>query len=164
MPADPVDPFVEVRRQWADHDFEEPLAMVAALSIIRANQLVTTAVDRSLKPLGLTFARFEALVLLSFSKQGSLPMTKMADRLMVHPTGVSKLIDKLEEHGLAERVAVPSDRRVTLARITPAGRALVRKGTKALAAVRYGLDLTDEELQVIIDALARHRAVRAGSA
>src|SRR3954447_7414803 len=85
------DAIAAARQNWSDHDLPEPEAMAAATSIMRAEQLVSATVERALRPLGLTCARWELLMLLSFSKTGSLPMTKVADRLMVHPTGVSKL-------------------------------------------------------------------------
>src|SRR5690606_16627100 len=80
------DEIAEARRQWEAHRLDEPLAMAAATSIMRAQQLVATAVDRALRPLGLTFARYEVLMLLDFSRQGALPITKVGERLMVHPT------------------------------------------------------------------------------
>src|SRR3954464_10604401 len=110
------------RRNWEEHDLPEPDAMAAATSIMRAEQIVSAAVERALRPLGLTFARWELLMLLSFSKTGSLPMTKVADRLMVHPTGVSKLVDKLEDQGFVRRQPHPNDRRTTLATLLPKGR------------------------------------------
>src|SRR5262245_29172706 len=71
------------RRNWTEHELPEPDAMAAATSIMRAEQIVSTAVEQALRPLGLTFARWELLMLLTFSKQGRLPMTKIGDRLMV---------------------------------------------------------------------------------
>jgi DNA-binding MarR family transcriptional regulator len=85
-------------------------------------------------------------------------MTKMGDRLMIHPTGVTKLVDKLERQGLVERRPNPSDRRGTLAHITPAGRALSRRATKALAATRFGADLAQQQLQSIRDSVKPLRA------
>src|SRR5262245_53466319 len=94
------DPLAEARRQWLARDLHEPLSMYAAVSIIHAQQVVTTAIDRALKPLGLTFARYEVLMLLSFSRTGALPITKVGERLLVHPTGITKLVDKLEAQQL----------------------------------------------------------------
>lgn len=131
--------------------------MAAATSIIRAQQLVSTAVDRALRPLGLTFARYEVLMLLGFSRTGALPTTKMADRLMVHPTGVTKLIDKLEQRELVRREPNPNDRRGTLVRITPAGRRLSAKATKAVEKVRFGIDLDDASLEEIQRSLTAFR-------
>ena len=135
------------RRNWEEHDLPEPDAMAAATSIMRAEQIVSAAVEQALRPIGLTFARWELLMLLTFSKHGSLPMTKIGDRLMVHPTGISKLVDKLEEQQLVRRDAHPTDRRTTLAMVLPAGRKLARHGAKAVADVRYGIDLGTTELR-----------------
>lgn len=148
------DAIEEARRQWAAHGLAEPTAMAAATSIMRAQQLVSTAVERALRPFGLSFARYEVLMLLSFTKHGSLPMTKMGERLMVHPTGISKLVDKLEDDGLVQRVPDPGDRRRTLATITPAGRRLAARATKAVCAVRFGVDVGDDRLEALIDGLA----------
>ncbi len=155
------DEIQEARRQWIAHELEEPVAMAAATSIMRAQQLVATAVDRALRPLGLTFARYEVLMLLSFSRDGALPITKVGERLMVHPTGITKLVDKLEQQGLVRREAHPTDRRGTLAGITAEGRELAAKATRAVTAVRFGADLEDdgdlEQLIVLVQRL-RHRA------
>lgn len=152
-----LDPIQEARRQWIAHGLREPEAMAAATSIIRAQQLVSTAVDRALRPLGLTFARYEILMLLGFSRTGVLPTTKMADRLMVHPTGMTKLIDKLEQQDLVRREPNPTDRRGTLVRITPSGRRLATRATRAVEKVRFGIDLDDPALSRILHSLTDFR-------
>ncbi len=156
------DEIQEARRQWEAHDLAEPLAMAAATSIMRAQQLVATAVDRALRPLGLTFARYEVLMLLLFSRQGALPITKVGERLMVHPTGITKLVDKLEQQGLVTREAHPTDRRGTLASITSEGRALAAKATSAVTAVRFGADLDDDDDLEQLIVLVRRLRQRAG--
>lgn len=153
------DALAEARRQWEARGLEEPAAMAAATSIMRVQQLVSAAVDRALRPFGLSFARYEVLMLLSFAKRGSLPMTKMGERLMVHPTGISKLVDKLEGDGLVRRVVDVDDRRRTLATITPSGRRLAARATKAVAAVRFGADLPIPDLEALIEGLDRLRRV-----
>jgi DNA-binding MarR family transcriptional regulator len=134
-----MDPIAEARRQWEAHGWAEPAAMAATTSIVRAQQLVLAAVDGALRPLGLTFARYEALVLLVFSRTGSLPLGKMGERLMVHPTSVTSIVDRLERDGLVQRLASPGDRRVVLAELTDAGRELADRATKAVEATRFGL-------------------------
>ena len=84
-------------------------------------------VDEALRPFGLTFARYEALVLLTFTRSGSLPLGKMGERLMIHPTSVTNIVDRLEAQGLVRRVAHPTDRRTTLCEITDEGREVVRR-------------------------------------
>ncbi len=136
--------------------------MAAATSIMRAQQIVLGAVDAVLRPLGLTFARYEALVLLSFTRNGSLPMGKMGQRLMIHPTSVTNIIDRLSDAGLVERVPHPADRRATLAQITGEGRALVGRATMAVNAVRFGVGELDENEQLTIVQLVRTLRQRVG--
>ena len=132
--------------------------MAAVTSIMRAQQIVQARVDAALKPLDLTFARYEALVLLSFSRNGALPLGKMGDRLMLHPTSVTNIIDRLEDQGLVRRVSHPTDRRTTLAEITDEGRKVVEAATEATTAIALGMgDLNDRELDRITDLLRRLR-------
>jgi len=130
-------------RQWPD----AATPMAAATSIMRAQQIVLGAVDAALKPFELTFARYEALVLLSFSKSGALPLGKMGQRLMIHPTSVTNIVDRLVRDGLVERVDHPSDRRTTLARITASGRELVARATLAVNDVDFGLGSLGDDAQ-----------------
>lgn len=149
----------EARRQWRAHGLAEDRTMHAAVSLIHAQQVVTTTIERALRPLDLTFARYEILMLLSFSREGALPITKVGERLLVHPTGITKLVDKLEQRGLVTREANPRDRRGTLARITSAGRDLAREATRVLADVRFGVDLPDGELDRLAGLLGLVRDV-----
>ena len=113
--------------------------MAAVTSIMRAQQLLIARVEDILKPYGLTFAAYEALRLLAFSRSGSLPMGKMGVRLMVHPAAVTNAIARLEQRGLVQRQMSPEDRRVVLATITPAGRTLAEEATDALNQSSFGL-------------------------
>jgi DNA-binding MarR family transcriptional regulator len=92
----------------------------------------------------LTFARYEGLVLLSFSRGGSLPLGKMGDRLMIHPTSVTNIIDRLEAEGLVTRVPHPTDGRTTLAEVTSEGRALAKRATLAVNEIALGLGMLDD--------------------
>lgn len=134
----PFDPIEEARRRW-DERWPGGDVMAAATSIMRAQQIVIARVDEVLKPYDLTFARYEALVLLSFSQAGSLPLGKMGERLMIHPTSVTNIVDRLEAQGLVRRVGHPTDRRTTLCEIAPEGRDLVVKATEAVTAVDLGI-------------------------
>lgn len=158
MPDGTFDAIATARGHWTDRGLGEPLAMAAATSIMRAQQIVSTTVERALRPHELTFARYEVLMLLSFTSSGALPITKVGERLMVHPTGITKLVDKLEAQGLVRRVANPDDRRGTLAEITPAGRRRAEEATAAVTAVRFGADLSDEDLEHVVALVRRWRA------
>lgn len=152
------DPIAEAQRQWEERGLPEPVAMAGATSIMRAQQLVLARMDAALKPFGLTFARYEALRLLSFTRNGRLPMAKIGVRLMVHPASVTHTITRLEAQGLVRREAHPTDGRTTLAAITPAGRRLVERATKAVGSVRFGLDLDDTRVAELVDILRDFRA------
>jgi len=157
MPFDPID---EARVRWSEQwDPDVSDAMAAATSIMRAQQIVLAAVDGALRPFGLTFARYEGLVLLLFSSRGSLPLGIMGQRLMIHPASVTNIIDRLEVQGLVRRSPHPTDGRTTLAEITEGGRRLAREATKAVNDVAFGLGRLDvqdlEDLQRIIGTLRR---------
>ncbi len=153
----PFDPIAEARRNW-DERWSGGAPMAAATSIMRAQQIVLARVEEALKPFELTFARYEALVLLSFSRQGSLPLGKMGERLMIHPTSVTNIVDRLEAQGLVRRADHPTDRRTTLCEITEAGRAVVAKATDAVTAVDLGIaGLTDREVDQLTRLLTKLR-------
>jgi DNA-binding MarR family transcriptional regulator len=135
----PFDPIAEAHRQWSARWPEHADHMAAVTSVMRVQQLLLSRVDDVLKPYGLTFALYEALRLLAFTRAGSLPMGKMGIRLMVHPASVTNAIGKLEQRGLVERSVSPADRRVVLASITPAGRLLAEEATDALNQADFGL-------------------------
>ena len=155
LPFDPID---EAARQW-DLRWERTTAMHAVTSLMRTQQIVLSRLDALLKPHGLTFARYEALVLLVFSSRGSLPLGKMGERLQVHPTSVTSIVRRLESAGLVTRRKHPDDGRAVLAEITDAGRELVQAATRDLVADEFGLGaLTSEQHALMSDLLRPVRA------
>jgi DNA-binding MarR family transcriptional regulator len=161
-PALDFDPIDEAGRQWRAHWPDSPVtAMMAVTSVMRAHQILLGRLNEAVEPFGLTFARYEALMLLHFSRAGSLPLGKMGARLQVHPASVTNLVDGLEGAGYVKRAPHPSDRRKTLATITAGGRAVAESATRALHAVRFGTaPLDDAQLGSLTGIL---RAARAGA-
>lgn len=151
LPFDPID---EAARQWAERWDGVP-AMHAVTSLMRVQQLVIGRLDAILRPHDLSFARYEALVLLTFSSRGSLPLGKMGERLQVHPTSVTSIIKRLVDQGLVERRQHPEDRRTVLAEITPAGRDLVERATADLVAADFGLEALSQGSRVSLSELLR---------
>src|SRR3954468_24331971 len=114
----PFAPVVEARRQWTRRWGDAPApSMTAVTSVMRAQQILMARLNELLKPFELTFPRYEALMLLYFTRRGALPLGKMGDRLQVPPTSVTNTIDGLERAGLVTRVPSEQDRRLTLATI-----------------------------------------------
>jgi DNA-binding MarR family transcriptional regulator len=151
LPFDPID---EARRQWIDHGWGEAAdGMAAVTSVMRAHQIMLARVEAELRPHGLTFARYELLMLLQFTRSGALPLSKVGARLQVHPTSVTNSVDRLEAEGLARRVAHPTDGRVTLVEITSAGRAIAGKATDALNAVFQTPGLSPAKVQRLVSVL-----------
>lgn len=134
--------------------------MAAVTSVIRVQQLLLARVEDILKPYGITFAAYEALRLLAFTRTGELPMGKLGVRLMVHPAAVTNAIGKLEQRGLVRRSMSPADRRVVLASITDAGRTLVEEATAALNDAAFGLPgLTSDQAAELVGLLRGVRAL-----
>jgi DNA-binding MarR family transcriptional regulator len=153
------DPIEEAGRQWRKHWGARSVPpMMAVTSLMRVQQILLARLNDALAPVELTFARYEALMLLYLSRAGSLPLGKIGARLQVHPTSVTNLIDGLERLGYALRVPHPSDRRTTLAEITDRGREVAVEATDALNAMRFATDpLKPAELETVTDVLRRLR-------
>lgn len=134
----PFDPIERAGQTW-ERRFGPASAMRLATSVMRVQQILLAHYDEILRPFGLTFARYEALVLLCFSRTGSLPLKVIGNRLMVHPTSVTNTVDRLTTDGLVTREQNPRDGRGVLATVTREGRKVVEKATRELTATDFGL-------------------------
>ncbi|MGD2101481.1 MAG: MarR family transcriptional regulator [Acidimicrobiia bacterium] len=153
------DPIAEARRQWEAHGWQDAApGMAAVTTITRVQQILASRVEEALAPLGLTFARFEILRLLGFTRVGRLPMGKISDRLQVHPASVTSAVKRLEREGLIERETDEVDNRIVLAGILPKGRDVLAPATEAVNEVFESLSLEDHELDQLIRLLNHVRA------
>jgi DNA-binding MarR family transcriptional regulator len=134
----PFDPIMRAAELWGER-IGPARTMAAVTSVMRVQQILLSAVDGALRPHGLTFARYEALVLLTFARTGRLPMRVMGERLQLHPTSVTNIVDRLQADGLVRRVPHPTDRRATLVEITDTGAALREQATESVTAIDFGL-------------------------
>lgn len=145
------DPIAEARRQWREHDYGAETAMAAVTSVFRAQQIMLARVAEVLRSLDLTFSRYEVLTILQVSSRGTLPLNLLGERLQVSPASITNAVNKLEEAGLVQREAHPTDGRTTLAAITESGRALSLEATSALAEIRFGADgLADDDAEELV--------------
>lgn len=146
LPFDPVDRAGDIWEQrWPEAGPHVFAAMRAVTSIMRAHQVLLSVLDAQLRPFGVTFSRYEALVLLSHSRHGSLPLSKIGERLQVHATSVTNVIDRLEAAGLVTREPNPRDGRGTLACLTEGGAQVYREATEALNGTLFGLGALDQD-------------------
>ena len=155
------DPISEAHRQWVAHGWPgaaDGMAMVT--SVVRAHQLLMERIDAVLRPRDLTFARYEVLRLLSFTREAAMPMSRLGSLLQVHPTSVTNAVDRLVAQGYVDRVRGEADKRVVRAVLTDAGREAVEEATAALNAEVFeapGLPADD-----VRDLTGRLTALRAG--
>lgn len=155
----PGDPIAEAHRQWVEHGWSDAAdGMAAVTSIMRTQQIMLARIEAVLKPFGVTFARYELLTLLSFTRNGALPMKNASARLQVHPTSVTNAVDRLEAAGFVRRASHPTDRRTTLVEITPAGQAIVREATARLNAEVFAKPgLGQDDVESLISVLGGFR-------
>ena len=158
-----IDPVAEARRHWEARWGPAPSRPMAAVtSIMRAQQVLLARLNDLVRPHGLTFPRYEALMLLSFTRTGALPIGKLGERLQVHRTSASSIVAALADDGLVERVPSELDRRATLAIITDAGRAAALAATEDLHAAGFGLDALDASEQETLTEILRALRLDAG--
>lgn len=158
MTPDP-DPIAEAKRQWRLHGWANAAdGMEMVTSLVRVHQLLDERIDAVLRPLGLTFARFELLRLLAFTRDGSMPMTRLGSLLQVHATSVTNAVDRLEAQGFATRERDDQDRRVVRAAITVPGRDVVERATLGLnREVFSALGLGEDDVSSLTAVLTTYR-------
>jgi DNA-binding MarR family transcriptional regulator len=155
-----LDPIREARRQWVAHGWDESApGMAMVTSVVRVHQLLMERIDAVVRPHDLTFARYEILRLLAFTRAGALPMTRLGSLLQVHPTSVTSAVDRLEKQGFVRRSRGEADKRVVLCAITDAGRSVVEKATAELnERVFADPGLSPEQTAALTDLLGVLRA------
>jgi DNA-binding MarR family transcriptional regulator len=107
---------------------------------------------------GLTVNDYEALALLARAQHGKMRRVDLAEALQLSASGVTRLLDGLEEHGLVKKLACAGDGRVTYAVLTKEGlRKLEQAATAHKAAIRVMFEerYTQQELSVLAELLAR---------
>ena len=101
------------------------LEQEAHLSIERTAAILGHAVAEVLKPYGITRTQYNALRILRGAGEAGLTAGDVGDRMITRDPDVTRLLDRLETRGLAERSRCTEDRRVVWTRITPAGLAAI---------------------------------------
>lgn len=100
----------------------QAIELDAFARLTRAHTLLRRALDAEvLRPRGLTINDFEALLHIARAEEGRLRRIDLVERLMLTPSGVTRLLEGLQEAGLVENVHCESDARVTWARLTDEG-------------------------------------------
>jgi DNA-binding MarR family transcriptional regulator len=100
--------------------------MPAWLALVRTHARLWDQAEAQMRSArGLSMARYDVLMQLD-TRGGRLRLSELATTIVLSPSGLSKLLDRMEAAGLVRREPDPRDARSTFARITPRGRSLVR--------------------------------------
>lgn len=156
--VDPIEVFFD---EWVASGRSGGLPMAATASVTRSHRVLLARNEATLRSFGLTFARCEALMLLLAWPGNRVPMSRMSEWLMVHPTSVTNTVDRLAQHGLVNRAPHPTDRRALMVELTDSGRGLAEGVVAALADDGFGVHgLTHDEMRTLVALLRKVR--RAG--
>ena len=97
-------------------------------AFLKAYAVVLRALERELQERhGIPLTWYDVLVHLEAAPQGRLRMQALADSLVLSRSGVTRVVDRMVQAGLVERVSYREDRRGTWAVITPEGRRMLRE-------------------------------------
>ncbi|MEM9413913.1 MAG: MarR family transcriptional regulator [Planctomycetota bacterium] len=148
------------------HGFDSP-RQEAYLNLSRTQSEASAALTALLKTYGLSEATYNILRILwgvdRYPDAGrrSLPCGEVAERMVTRVPDITRLMDRLEQAGLIARERSDADRRVVLARISPAGRAMLRKLAPKVARVERAMfpALSDRELATLSRLLEKARVV-----
>jgi DNA-binding MarR family transcriptional regulator len=101
--------------------------MPAWMALIRTHTRLWDQVEVQMRrDHGLTMARCDVLAHLDMAS-GRLGLSDLATSVALSPSGLSKLLDRMQASGLVRRDPDPRDARAAFAAITPQGKALVTK-------------------------------------
>jgi DNA-binding MarR family transcriptional regulator len=142
-----------------DDIFDDPRLTISGL-FVEAFEGYTAYLDRVHGQHGLTGTDFDTLVRLARSPGEHLRMTDLAAQTALSTSGMTRVVDRLEDRGMVRRVACPGDRRSSLVELTAAGRERLQEDIPPLLdAIEHWLirPIAPDQLPVFLDAL---RAVR----
>jgi DNA-binding MarR family transcriptional regulator len=138
---------------------EIPPAVRAWSRLLRAHATATRLLSAQLQEQhGLTLNDYEALLVLSRADQRRMKRVDLARRLLLTPSGVTRLLEGLEQTGLVERATCDTDLRVTYAQLTDAGADKVEEASCGhVGSVRtlFEEHLSAGEIDSLADALGK---------
>jgi DNA-binding MarR family transcriptional regulator len=131
--------------------------MDAWQALLHAHHQITTVLDAELREShGLTWAEYDVLLRLAKATGRTLTMTELAKRIMISPSGLTRVVDGLERKGFVKRSRSNDDARVVSASLTDAGRDKVKRAAQThLRGIRdhFTSRLSDAQLKAVASAL-----------
>jgi DNA-binding MarR family transcriptional regulator len=152
------DPVQASRERWIQQGWGHCAdGMAAIVSVMRAEQIFLNRATAILRPLGLTFARYQVLGMLRWAPP--LTLGAVGHGLWITPATVTSAVDRLEGAGLTRRLSHPTDARATLVEITAKGRRLFDRAVDRLNAELFGtVELSPEDLDQLVALVGKLRA------
>jgi DNA-binding MarR family transcriptional regulator len=145
---------------------ETPPAVHAWTRLLRAHASTTRLLSAELQDdHDLTLNDFEALYVLSLAEGGRLKRVELSRRLLLSPSGITRLLEGLERAGLVKRTTCPTDLRVAYAELTPEGRERLEAASCAhVGSIRALMEehFSEDELDELGDMLGRLPGVAEG--
>jgi DNA-binding MarR family transcriptional regulator len=134
-------------------------ALTTVARLLAAHAAVTRELSAELVAQhGLSLAEYEALLLLSREEERRMRRVDLAAQARLSPSGVTRMLDRLERAGLVEKGACPEDARVTYAVLTDAGMARLERCSRdhfAAAERVLGERLDTDEQRTLAELLGR---------
>src|SRR3954463_1393641 len=134
--------------------------------LVRAYATTTRSLSAELQEgHGLTLNDYEALLVLSRAEDGRLKRVELARSLMLTPSGITRLLQGLEDAGLVERASCASDLRITYAQLTDAGREKLEAASGGhIASIQALFEerCTPDEIDTLAEILGRLPGVAEG--
>ena len=128
------------------------------LALTRTADQLSGAIAPLLREADLSLSQYNVLRILR-GAEGELPCGEISDRMVRRDPDLTRLLDRLEKHGLVSRARATADRRVVLTRITPEGlRRLELLDAPITTRVRESLaHVSESKLKALLDLLEEIR-------
>lgn len=129
------------------------------LSLLRTSDYLLRGEVELLRGHDLTFPLYNVLRILRGAEPEGLSCSGISERMVTRDSDITRLIDRLEQKGLARRVRHDEDRRVIIGRITPAGLSLLGKLDRPMEELHSGQlgHLSRKELTALLALLDQAR-------
>ena len=126
-------------------------------ALLHAHHQITRVLDAELRAShDLTWAEYDVLLRLAKASGRTLTMTELARRIMISPSGLTRVVDGLESSGFVKRTRSENDARVVSASLTDPGRDKVKRAAQThLRGIRehFTSRLSDSQLRAVATAL-----------
>lgn len=132
--------------------------MKMVVNILRAGQIIDHKVSDAIKELGVTHIQFNILRILEHRMPEKLSLGDITDGLLFRTSDVSRLIDRLVNHGLVHRTICPHNRRKLELEITDKGLEVIRLSVPKIEDALDGFyreQFNTEERKQVIDLMKR---------